>query len=310
MEEGWGNKTLRCLYMKKIGISLPPDYLAGEADMRSNSFVRALGEVSQALPRLKEKGVGSIELRMVRPGTCPDLVLRALENIRRHGLGFTIHGLLPAIDDQVGELEQFPLWKVADWIRSEQGEVVVTVHSRFLPEAGGDLVKMAEQTRVSLRRLLSEIEHKKAPFVLALEINKMKKRTDPSYTWEGVSSIVESIQHPSLGICWDMGHACYNAQQGLISRLPPPEFTNRVLQTHIHDINSQGQTHWPLREGVVPVQEFCQWLQQHGYSGVYNLEIAPDRFVEDPEIGSLLYNSVESLSRIVQSLGSHEVISR
>lgn len=296
--------------MKKTGISLPPDYVAGESDQGNCPFVRALGKSSQALPRLKEKGVESIELRMVRPGACPDLVLRALENIRRHGLGFTIHGLLPVIDDRVGELEQFPLWKVADWIRSEQGEVVATVHSRFLPEDGGDLAEMAEQTRISLRTLLNEIEHKKAPFVLALEINKMKKRTDPSYTWEGVSSIVGSIDHPALGICWDMGHACYNAQHGLISRLPPPEFTNRVRQTHIHDLSSQGQTHWPLREGVVPVQELCEWLHRHGYSGVYNLEIAPERFIEDPEIGSLLYNSVESLSRIVQSLGSHEVVSR
>jgi sugar phosphate isomerase/epimerase len=290
--------------MRLIGISLPPEYIVGESDKSTCAYTRALGDASHALPRLKECGIGSIELRMVRTGTSPDLVVRALETVRRHDLRFTIHGLLPVDDARVGEIAQFPLWHVADWIREEQGEAVVTVHARYRSEPDGDLAEMAEKTRLSLVNLLQEIDNKDAPFVIALEINKMKAKTDPSYTWDSVNSIVESIGHPALGVCWDMGHSFYNTQQGLIPKLPPPSFTQKVLQTHMHDLSPHGQTHWSLRENVVPLQEFCQWLHQHEYKGVYNLEIDPYRFKDDPELPRLLYDSAETLTRIIQSLGA------
>lgn len=281
---------------------MAPEFIAGEINDDENGYFRAFGNISEALKRLKGMGVESIELRMVRPKTSPDLVLKALENLKRHGLGFTIHGLLPAKDDSVETVEQFPLWSVADWIREEQGEAVVTVHSRFHAEPGENVQTYAELTQNSLRGLLREIEAQKAPYKIALEINREKAKTDPSFTWEGVVSMVKAVNHPALGICWDMGHSFSNASRGVIPVMPPDEFASRVIHTHIHDLSPEGRTHWPLREKKVPIQEFCQILHKLGYSGVYNLEIGPDRFLEDPDIARSLYDSAETMLEIVRNL--------
>jgi sugar phosphate isomerase/epimerase len=128
-----------------------------------------------------------------------------------------------------------------------------------------------------------------------LEINKTKAKVDPSFTWDGVTSIVEAVAHPALGICWDFGHAFFNYRSGLISAEPPDTFLQKVIHTHIHDLGPTGTTHFPLREGVVPLARNCELLRFAGYDGVYNLELEPARYPDDTELSTTLYDSVATL---------------
>lgn len=279
--------------MIKTGFSLPPAYLAETETAPESVWVRALGQPATALERLRKMGLTSIELRAVKPGMKPELVRAAINNVTRHRLKFTIHGALPPTDEQVGTVEGFPLWALADEIAETQGEVTIPLHARFALE--GELEPVIAATVAALRRLLDERDRRRAPFRFALEINRAKAKIDPSFTWDGVAAIVETVNHPALGICWDFGHAFYNYRAGLIAAEPPAAFLEKVIHTHIHDLNSNGKTHFPLREGVVPLARYCELLRSVGYDGVYNLELDPARYPDDAELGATLYDSVATL---------------
>jgi sugar phosphate isomerase/epimerase len=287
--------------MAKIGFSLPPAYLVQRDTSPDNVWIRALGKPEDALRQLKERGLNSVELRMVRPGMDPALIRAALDVVTQAGLGFTIHGLLPPSEDQTGAVEGFPLWELADHIREKQGEATIPLHAKFRTEGALELV--IADTVSALRRLLEECEQRRAPFRFALEINKSKARVDPSFTWDGVSAIVREVNHPALGICWDFGHAFYNHHIGLIPAEPPASFLEKVMHTHIHDVSPEYKTHWPLREGRVPVARHCESLHSVGYAGVYNLELDPPRYPNYENLKDALLDSVLALKEIVQNHG-------
>lgn len=282
--------------MTKIGFSLPPDYILQEISPQENIWEQALGISPEALSRLKNEGSSTIELRKVSAGMKAEIIKQALNKITHKGLGFTVHGLLPPTDGQIGTNEGFPLWELVDDIRDMQDELIVTLHARIRPE--GELTPVIADTITALRRLLEENDKRRAPFRYALEINKSKAWVDPSFTWEGVDLIVEAVAHPALGICWDFGHSYSNSRTGLIPEEPPPSFLKKVIHTHIHDINDTGDTHWPLCEENVPVARFCRLLHQAGYRGIYNLEFEPIRYPDYTHLNAALYNSVRRLEEI------------
>jgi sugar phosphate isomerase/epimerase len=285
--------------MNKIGFSLPPHYLNEQQIASDNVLVKGLGQSQEALQNLKRRGVTSVELRMVRPGMNPALAQLAIDNVIKAGLKFTIHGLLPPSEDQTNTVDGFPFWALLDVIRETQGEVIIPLHAKFSRE--GELEPVIADTISALRRLLGERDKRNAPFRFALEINKSKAKVDPSFTWEGVSSIVEEVNHPALGICWDFGHAYYNHRIGMITAEPPKSFLRRVIHTHIHDLSPEDKTHWPLSEGVVPLKSNCELLQSIGYDGVYNLELDPPRYPDYENLSDALYGSVTTLKEVVQS---------
>jgi len=51
-----------------------------------------------------------------------------------------------------------------------------------------------------------------------------------------------------------------------------------VIHTHVHDMSPEGQTHWPLDGGRVPLARNARLLRRAGYRGLYCLELSPDRF--------------------------------
>jgi len=283
--------------MKKIGYSLPPTYLAEQDISPEYIWVRGLGQPFEALQALKSRGITSVELRMVHPGMDLALARLAIDNVTKAGLGFTIHGLLPPSEDQTNTEEGFPSWALLDVIRETQGEVTIPLHAKFSLE--GELEPVIAETISALRRLLDERDKRNAPFRFALEINKSKAKVDPSFTWEGVSSIAEEVDHSALGICWDFGHAYYNHRIGLITAEPPESFLRKVIHTHIHDLSPEDKTHWPLCEGVVPLARNCELLQSVGYDGVYNLELDPPRYPDYTNLSDALYDSVTILKDVL-----------
>jgi sugar phosphate isomerase/epimerase len=72
-------------------------------------------------------------------------------------------------------------------------------------------------------------------------------------TRASVVEMVSQLDHPRLGICWDMGHDYLSdPPKGL-----DPEWISRVVHIHMHDVNETGVDHFPLVYGRVP---YAIWL--------------------------------------------------
>lgn len=291
--------------MNRIGISLPADYPEGGDSAGARIFTELLGPFEQALPVLLDAGVESVELRTIRPGMDMRGVGGFVRLMASRGIPITLHGTLPDEGSRADDESAFPLWSVADDILASQGQCVVTLHSRFARDQSRTDADLMDQTVADLGVLAEETERRGGVFRYALEINKVKSRVDPSFVWDNVADMVSRIDSPLVGICWDYGHACYNHLMGKIPEEPPREFLDRVIHTHIHDLGPANMTHWPLTEGVVPVGKFCRRLFHNGYSGVFNLELEPQRYANEAGIKERILESIRILSGIARTL-SHE----
>ena len=68
-----------------------------------------------------------------------------------------------------------------------------------------------------------------------------------------VFNVIEEINNPRLGVCWDMGHD-FLSQGGMAV---DQDWLSHVNHVHIHDVNNEGIDHYPLIFGNVP---FAAWL--------------------------------------------------
>ena len=112
-----------------------------------------------------------------------------------------------------------------------------------------------EQTHRS-RLMLENLPHK-PPFV----------RTGESRN--EVLDIVQAMNHPRLGICWDLGHDTLLGY----TELPDEAFLRAVRHVHIHDINEAREDHFPLVYGNVPWQADLRALAGAGFDGAAIMEI-------------------------------------
>ena len=106
------------------------------------------------------------------------------------------------------------------------------------------------------RLMLENLPHK-PPFV----------RTGESR--DEVLDIVRGLNHPRLGICWDLGHDTLLG----FTDLPDQEFLRAVRHVHIHDINAAHEDHFPLVYGNVPWQADLRALAGVGFDGAAVMEI-------------------------------------
>jgi sugar phosphate isomerase/epimerase len=84
-------------------------------------------------------------------------------------------------------------------------------------------------------------------------------------------AIVDRLNHPSIGVCWDV----FNAS--MIGETPwqsVPVLNNRILYTQVKDakLGALGATYTKLGEGDVPVRKFLTRLRGVGYTGYVTLE--------------------------------------
>lgn len=127
------------------------------------------------------------------------------------------------------------------------------------------LDELTRDTREFLAWALSETQLA----CLALELLPPKKLTRVGERREEVFALVREIDHPRLGICWDLGHDAILGYKDL----PSEDFLRAVRHVHIHDRNSAGEDHFPLIYGNVPWQQDLRALSQVGYTGAVTLEL-------------------------------------
>lgn len=255
-----------------IGLSLPYKWLLGEYGK--------LDPPDIFLPKVWERGVRSIEIRTVPMGADAEEVLRAAEPILKYGFNITVHAKVKTVENAVSEVLS-PLSLLLKRLR--QRELIVTVHPIF-----GDNEAM-------LRRLSDYVTEKGLPIRIALENERKLPDKTEGDSLSLVLGAVARVDRENVGICFDMGHFAWYCETYTLfpDQLPPKEFLSRVIHTHIHAC-VDGVTHHPLDGWRAPFADYINALD-HGYFGVYDLEIEPERFVGKFDAESAYLISVDTL---------------
>ncbi len=238
-----------------LGVSLSFDWLTkGEGLPESTDAV---------LKALKNEGVKSIELRTVQGHHKSDDVLLVAERLWNEGFYITVHGTVKSAESAIADIFP-PLEKLFENLR--QPALKITIHP-----VDGDNVKM-------LNSLADFIEGNKLPAIVALENNRRMPNGTEGDSVKLVLDAVKEANRKEVGICWDMGHYAYWLIKNYPEKpafLPPEEFLNRVIHTHIHAL-SGFTTHFPLDSHQLPLKLFIEGLSK--YSGVYNIELEYPRY--------------------------------
>jgi len=260
-----------------IGVSLAPGLFHPET---ASEAVRLLssqaGGCRRLLKALKAAGVSSVELRTVPGNMPPDLVAEMADRIADCGMGFTVHcGIRNPQTACEGILR--PLEKVLD------RAPVVTVHA----------LADEDETALALQNILSE----STPLRIALENSRKLPGGEYGDSKPMIARIVKAVNHPRLGICWDMGHDWFNVLRTHgdgKTILPPSVFLDRVIHTHIHGVVN-SQTHFPPDDENLPLQSWCGALPK---GVLWNLELEPERYFDIIPPFPALMGSVERLADI------------
>lgn len=265
----------------KIGVSLPPALLCGQASSAHQAALLRDG-LLPFLIRLQEAGCTHIELRAIRSNTPEDIIEGAVSAANRAGFGLTVHG---ALADESAER----FWTRLQPLLAAQNDLCVTVHS----------ASSREQTLSLLRRMgeYAAVHHPSAR--LALENNRSKKGdTIDLVECAGVFQSVQESGLANIGTCWDFGHFYWDhlTHPALLpSALPPAGFIARAIHTHIHSVY-MDTTHFPLTMGELPLADYVRALLESGYTGVFNLEPEPERWDASADAAEEIVRSVELLS--------------
>ncbi len=237
-----------------IGISLPYKKLLSD-DGTLNT--------KKLLPELREKGARSIELRTVSFDACPEDIRRVAEILWDHGFEITVHSKCRTVQSAVDDVFA-PLSLVLDDML--QRELIVTVHPVV-----GDNAEM-------VTALSDHIISNKYPVKIALENNRRMPDGKDGNSAELVLDAVKCADRKNVGICFDMGHWAWYTENFTDSpnKLPPKEFLSRTIHTHIHAY-SESVTHFPLDTWRAPFSIYIMALG-FKYTGVYNIELEPERF--------------------------------
>jgi len=244
------------------------------------NWERAFPDMDQALDRLKELGVTSIELKLTERIDIAAL-FEAIEKVLGTNLNVTIHAAsrIRFPSDVPWQIEN-----ISDISRRLNGTYHVAPLWVIHPLYGIDIPRneVFDQTLDYLKTLTRHLAD--APVTLALEILRNRSDNLKVHIGDNYNEIVELVSRlnsQKWGICWDFGHAFSMFERNLQSKFPPQEFLDWVVHCHVHDSKDQV-THLPLGEGHSPIRQNIQLLMTRGYRGIFNLEIVPHK-VNDPE---------------------------
>ena len=125
---------------------------------------------------------------------------------------------------------------------------------------------------------------------LALENMITSRFFDGSEYWRYCSSLeqlvelVDAINLPNVGICYDVGHAHYMHIEPDVGL---PLVKERLIALHIHDNDTFQDQHLLPFQGTIDWEVLCRTLAKIGYSGDFTYEIShavsrmPENLQED-----------------------------
>ncbi len=90
--------------------------------------------------------------------------------------------------------------------------------------------------------------------------------------------LVDQVDHPSLGLCLDIGH------QHLFSTLDAPTWVRRMdrrlFHIHLHDNDRTRDSHAPLGRGTIDFEPFYAAIIEHAPQATISLEVEDEMAVK------------------------------
>lgn len=260
---------------------------------------------------LKSKGVDSIEIRKLPRKVSEedfDLINASIEKIWQAGMQITVHGDLTGEKSGDTFLEIYPSMEyILKNFKKYQAKIVMTLHALQEPSKSTQKTQeeLKEETISMLKKWAKIVEEENLSVYFALENNRSKdKAIDPGNSCKVVTEMVQRVNNKHVGVCWDMGHLFSNLHEerelGMEKGgLPSEEFLKRVYHTHIHALNEDGRTHFPLTEEFkLPIDTYVKALQEQNYHGVYNLELSFERFEKEAPVAEQVFTSINRLKEL------------
>jgi len=115
-----------------------------------------------------------------------------------------------------------------------------------------------------------------------------------------LESLVNQIDNPNFGICWDIGHTRANSLEHYGELYLSDKLISKVKFTHIHNIyidnNKITMDHLPLTNLELQDDEI-RYLKKHNYDGIYSIEMAIENLKENIDV---YLHSIDLLKEILE----------
>ncbi|MHC4870709.1 MAG: sugar phosphate isomerase/epimerase family protein [Planctomycetota bacterium] len=130
----------------------------------------------------------------------------------------------------------------------------------------------------------------------------MSKACDTYYS---TLKTLNRCKYGKVGICWDLGHSYFNYKYWKKDFIPPKEFLLRINNVHINDV-VKNETHYPLQEGQVPIDEVISALSDIDYQGALTFEVLPERIKCGNKFGPMLLDMVKNITSLINKYSSRK----
>ena len=138
---------------------------------------------------------------------------------------------------------------------------------------------------------------------VGLAIENMSWFTQPTYcgTTEPLIELVDRLDSPLVGVCWDTGHAhLSNLRQGKALEAIGP----RLVATHIADNDRTGDRHWLPYKGQIDWDDVMRALRTIDYQGLLNFEVPGETTPLPPDLlPTILRHSFQVGRHLVDQAG-------
>lgn len=288
-----------------IGMSIQQKALqASVSNEQKQVYIAGFQNLEQYIDYLQSLGVSSIEVRIYNQMASYEDYHEALSMIKSKCLNITIHGELS--NTVVGSRIHTDYPSLSPLLRNLNKPITMPIHAS---QGSDHNVDFAARTAQILHTWGNELNSCTHQLQFALENNRVKKINDPGNTIKGVLEMIQNLNRDDVGICWDMGHYYSNLLSGkeeasLIFEEDPVlnAFCKHVVHTHIHGINEEQTTHFPIRrEKDLPLRSFVQLLEQNNYKGIYHLELSLERWPKEDDPKQLIAETIDYLQHMIAS---------
>jgi sugar phosphate isomerase/epimerase len=255
------------------------------------------GTTIDFLEPLRAVGLGALEFELDANGPDWPRFIPSMENCQQLGFTLCFHAPYKTPYTIAGfagqeraaiEVDYAPMLDIA----ARFGPTTVVVHGAHSPTRSYE--ELCADTVAFLRWALARYPS----LTFALE----NLCPDPNLTKTGVTRagllhLVEEIDDPRLGICWDMGHDVLAGRYDL----PDDAWLQHVCHVHVHDVDSQGIDHYPFVYGRVPYQSWLPALAETGFAAIVTLEIKSEQLIPlgMAQIMEMLVSSISEIRRLL-----------
>ena len=228
--------------------------------------------IEKLLPYLKKSGINSLEIKPKEGHFCPqdikDLQRLKKKFVRAEITVEAIHMPLNGVD--ISHSQQYERVKS---VREVEKTILMAYHlgvGLVVVHPGGKVSDFTD--RENRLKLSMESLKEIGEFAQSWDIKIALENTLPDRIgdkWEEISTIIETLSYPSLGICFDSGHHLLNypetAQGKLGVEKIPINWQKYLWHIHIHDNDGKHDFHWLPGDGKFPWVSFMSFLKEIDY---------------------------------------------